>query len=118
MRGLPVPLPIKAGKSAGWGCASCTRTSASPNDDRARNLRVGRFHATRFGRVRWRDERLAAKASLADLQLDLDPDMLVRDVPAAERALIGFARAIQEIDHERGEVLILDEPTAFLPGPQ
>ena len=38
-------------------------------------------------------------------------------MPAAERALIGFARAIQDMDHERGEVLILDEPTAFLPGP-
>src|SRR6185312_10104755 len=51
------------------------------------------------------------------MQLDFDPDTLVRDVPPAERALIGFMRAIQEMDHERGEVLVLDEPTAFLPAP-
>ena len=81
------------------------------------NLRVGRYCATRFGRLDWREERRRAKESLEAIGLDVDPDAVVKDVPAAERALIGFARAIQDMDHERGEVLILDEPTAFLPGP-
>ena len=81
------------------------------------NLRVGRYRATAFGRLDWREERRRAKISLEAIGLDVDPDTAVKDVPAAERALIGFARAIQDMDHERGEVLILDEPTAFLPGP-
>ncbi len=67
--------------------------------------------------MRWRNERRAARALLEDIGLDVDPDMRVGDVPAAERALIGFARAIQDFDHRRGDVLVLDEPTAFLPGP-
>jgi ribose transport system ATP-binding protein len=118
MRGTPVPLPIKPGESAGLGLRFLHQdVGVARTMTVLENLRVGRFRASGFGRLRWRDERRAAKASLAELQLDIDPDMLVRDVPAAERALIGFARAIQEIDHERGEVLILDEPTAFLPGP-
>jgi len=118
MRGEPVPLPIKPGGSARLGLrflhqdVGVVRTMTV-----LENLRVGRFRASRYGRLRWPDERRAAKAILAEMHLDIDPDMLVRDVPAAERALIGFARAIQELDHERGEVLILDEPTAFLPGP-
>jgi len=81
------------------------------------NLRVGRYQATRFGRLDWREERRRARRSLKALGLDIDPDAVVKNVPAAERALIGFARAIQDMDHGRGEVLILDEPTAFLPGP-
>src|SRR6185312_15235043 len=62
-------------------------------------------------------ERQAATAILRQLQLDIDPDTPVRDLPGAERALIGFARASQEMDHARGDLLVLDEPTAFLPGP-
>jgi ribose transport system ATP-binding protein len=118
MRGAPVSLPIKPGEAARLGLrflhqdVGVVRTMTV-----LENLRVGRFQTTRYGRLRWGAERRAAQAILAEVGLDVDPDMAVRDVPVAERALIGFARAIQEMDHERGEVLILDEPTAFLPSP-
>jgi ribose transport system ATP-binding protein len=118
MRGERVPLPMRPGQSARHGLrflhqdVGVVRTMTV-----LENLRVGRFRTTGYGRLRWGDERRAARATLAEVELDLDPDMLVQDVPPAERALIGFMRAIQEMDHERGEVLILDEPTAFLPGP-
>jgi ribose transport system ATP-binding protein len=118
LRGGPVPLPIKPGESARLGLrflhqdVGIARTMTV-----LENLRVGRFQTGRLGRLRWREERRATRAVLADIGLDVDPDMRVGDLPAAERALIGFARAIQDLDHERGEILILDEPTAFLPGP-
>jgi ribose transport system ATP-binding protein len=118
MRGEPVPLPIRPGHADGLGLrflhqdVGVVRTMTV-----LENLRVGRYRTSRYGRLLWREERRAANAILAEMHLDIDPDVLVRDVPAAERALIGFARALQEMDHERGEVLILDEPTAFLPGP-
>ena len=118
MRGQPVALPIKPGDAARLGLrflhqdVGVVRTLTV-----LENLRVGRYRATRFGRLNWRAERRVAQRILSEVGLDVDPDMAVRDVPAAERALIGFARAIQDMDHERGEVLILDEPTAFLPGP-
>jgi len=118
MRGEPVPLPIRPGQPARLGLrflhqdVGVVRTMTV-----LENLRIGRYRTSRYGRLLWRDERRAAKAILAEMQLDIDPDTLVRDIPAAERALIGFMRAIQEIDHEHGEVLILDEPTAFLPAP-
>jgi ribose transport system ATP-binding protein len=118
MRGEPVPLPIKPGEAERLGLrflhqdVGVVRTLSV-----LENLRVGRYRATSFGRLDWRKERRRARRSLEALGLDIDPDAVVKDVPAAERALIGFARAIQDMDHERGEVLILDEPTAFLPAP-
>ena len=118
MRGAPVHLPIRPGEAARLGLrflhqdVGIARTMTV-----LENLRVGRHQVTWYGRLRWPAERRVARALLADMQLDIDPDLPVRDVPAAERALIGFARAIQELDHAQGEVIILDEPTAFLPGP-
>ena len=118
MRGEPIALPIKPGDAARLGLrflhqdVGVVRTLTV-----LENLRVGRYRATRFGRLNWRAERRTAQRILSEVGLNVDPDVAVRDVPAAERALIGFARAIQDMDHERGEVLILDEPTAFLPGP-
>ena len=118
IRGESVPLPIKPGEPGRFGLrflhqdVGVVRTLTV-----LENLRVGRYQATRFGRLDWREERRRAKRSLEALGLEIDPSAVVKDVPAAERALIGFARAIQDMDHERGEVLILDEPTAFLPGP-
>jgi ribose transport system ATP-binding protein len=118
MRGERIPLPVKQGEADRHGLrflhqdVGVVRTLTV-----LENLRVGRYRAAAFGRLDWREERRRAKVSLEAIGLDLDPDTAVKDVPAAERALIGFARAIQDMDHERGEVLILDEPTAFLPGP-
>jgi ribose transport system ATP-binding protein len=118
MRGEPLSLPIKPGESDRLGLrflhqdVGVVRTLTV-----LENLRVGRYRPTRFYRLDWREERRRARKSLEEMGLDIDPDAVVRDVPAAERALIGFARAIQDMDHARGEVLILDEPTAFLPGP-
>ena len=118
MRGKPVHLPIRPGEADRLGLhflhqdVGIVRTMTV-----LENLRVGRFQTTRYGRLRWGAERRATRELLAEMQLDIDPDLRVSDVPPAERALIGFARAIQDLDRERGTVLILDEPTAFLPGP-
>ena len=118
MRGESVPLPIKPGGAGRLGLRFLHQdVGVARTLTVLENLRVGRYQATRFGRLDWREERRRAKRSLEALGLDIEPDTVVKDVPAAERALVGFARAIQDLNHERGEVLILDEPTAFLPGP-
>jgi ribose transport system ATP-binding protein len=111
-------LPIKPGEAARLGLRFLHQdVGVARTMTVLENLRIGRFQTTRYGRLRWRAERRAASRLLADIGLRVDPDMRVGDMPTAERALIGFARAIQDFDHERGEVLVLDEPTAFLPSP-
>jgi ribose transport system ATP-binding protein len=118
LRGASLPLPIKPGEATRLGLRFLHQdVGVASTMTVLENLRVGRFQTGAFGRLRWREERRAARGVLADIGLDIDPDMRVGDLPGAERALIGFARAIQDFDHARGEVLVLDEPTAFLPGP-
>ena len=95
MRGEAVPLPMRPGQAARSGLrflhqdVGVVRTMTV-----LENLRIGRFRTTPYGRLRWREERRIAEATLAEMQIDIDPDTLVRDVPPAERALIGFMRAI------------------------
>jgi ribose transport system ATP-binding protein len=79
------------------------------------NLRLGRYETTWYGRLPWRRERRVVREMLAGVGLErLDPDTPLRDVPQAERALIGFARALHDV-REHGGVLVLDEPTVALP---
>ncbi len=118
LRSADIPMPMRPGEASRLGLHFLHQDVGVVGSMTVlENLRAGRYRTTALGRVDWPKERRAARAALAALRLDIDPDARVRDVPAAERALLGFARAIQDLDHTRGDVLVLDEPTAFLPGP-
>ena len=80
------------------------------------NLFIGRFR-TRFpGRISWRRERVRAEELLARLRLELSPDTLVGDLSPTERAMVAIARAVDEVGEPwEGKVLVLDEPTSYLP---
>jgi ribose transport system ATP-binding protein len=82
------------------------------------NVRVNRFRAGAFGRIHWAREREDVRLRMRDVDLEVDPDSPVATLPQAQRALVGFVRAVQSVrdDHETGSgVLVLDEPTAYLP---
>lgn len=82
------------------------------------NLALGRgFGNVRFGRVRWRAERRRVRELLTRFGLDIDPRRAVGTLSAAEQAIVGVARAMEDWD-ESGGLLILDEPTASLPKPE
>ncbi|MBV9167953.1 MAG: sugar ABC transporter ATP-binding protein [Solirubrobacterales bacterium] len=79
------------------------------------NMRVGLFGVRRFTRaIRWRQERELARASLAALGAQIDPDAPVAGLSAAERAEVAIARALQHHEHGRGLVMF-DESTRALP---
>ena len=79
------------------------------------NLRVGAFGVRRFSRaIRWRRERELARAALAALGADIDPDTRVAELSIAQRAEVAIARALQY--HEGGRGLVMfDESTRALP---
>jgi ribose transport system ATP-binding protein len=82
------------------------------------NLAITAGYDTSWGRrIRWRAEASRTREALATLGLsDLDVKAPVQTLPPSQRTAIAIARAL--VGWEDGaSLLILDEPTATLPGP-
>ena len=71
--------------------------------------------------VSWRAEAAKAREMLARYGVRIDPHTVVDDLPPVGQALIAIARAAEELREYRARtgatssVLVLDEPTVFLP---
>jgi ribose transport system ATP-binding protein len=87
------------------------RLSVSDNFRLDRSSNRGRLRP-----IRRRAERADAQAALAALGYDLAPTALVASLAESERTAVAIARALDQFDS--GPMLVLDEPTATLPGPE
>ncbi len=82
------------------------------------NLRIKQF-ATGLGhRIMWKTEEQEVRRILSIVGLDVSPRTKVANLTVTERALVVIARGLADI--EAGEslksrLLVLDEPTAYLP---
>ena len=65
----------------------------------------------RLGLISWRKVRRAAIDAMTALGSDIDPDVAVSTLAAAERSLVAIGRALAV----KSDILVLDEPTAALP---
>jgi ribose transport system ATP-binding protein len=80
------------------------------------NLALGFGYRTGFARrIKWREESARAKKALLDLGFDINVRVPVAMLSGAERTGVAIARALQDSD-QNISILILDEPTASLPG--
>ncbi len=83
------------------------------------NLRIASI--TRDGRhIDWRGERAAAEAALARNGVAVAAGARIDRLSPVDRALVAIVRAVEEIRESRAAsgrpgVLVLDEPTPFLP---
>ena len=117
IQGRKVRLPFKTGEARAHGLSFLHQDlGLAPGMTVLENLRIGRFDTTGYGRLRWPRERSIARALLEQMELDVDPMTPVRRLPSAERALLAFLRALQDLEGGIG-LLVLDEPTAYLPSP-
>ena len=76
----------------------------------AENIFLGHEIRTRFGLLDWSTMRARVREILAELEVDLDPDMRLRDLAIARKHLVAIARALS-VD---AKIVIMDEPTASL----
>jgi ribose transport system ATP-binding protein len=81
------------------------------------NLALTNGYRTGFGgRIKWREERRATRKALSDLGLEnVDIKKPVSELAPAQRTSIAIARALVGWE-QHAHLLILDEPTATLPG--
>ncbi|HEX8850493.1 MAG TPA: sugar ABC transporter ATP-binding protein [Gemmatimonadaceae bacterium] len=97
-------------ESQGAGIAVIHQELATlPTLSVAENLFMGRMPA----RAGWVDRRAMgarARALLADVGLDVDPDTLVRDLALSQQQLVEIARALST----GARLLVMDEPSSSL----
>jgi rhamnose transport system ATP-binding protein len=74
------------------------------------NVFLGHPITGRFGFLDWAAMRARTQAILDELEVDLDPDVRLRELAIARKHLVAIARALS-VD---AKIVIMDEPTASL----
>ncbi len=135
--GQPVPLPVPPGGYREIGLSFVFQDLGLAGGLRVtENLFVGRRTAARSRALQpigWHAERRAATSILESYQVDLDPDAPAGSLRPTDQALLAIVRAAEELREfrerapaasalgqggvagARNGVLVLDEPTVFLP---
>jgi ribose transport system ATP-binding protein len=119
VRGVPVELPLAPGAFRALGFAFVHQDLALvPGLSVTENLIVSRLAGRGRTRVNWRRENAAALRLLERYGLEgIDPKAPVATLTQMQRALVAVVRAVEELraDGHGSGLLVLDEPTAFLP---
>jgi ribose transport system ATP-binding protein len=117
--GEPVRLPLAPGQFRELGMSFVHQDLGLVESlSVLENLRVAEIASSqrRWG-ISWRGERRRARETFDRYGIRIDPSALVGELKPVERALLAIVRAIEEIRAVgRGHgLLVLDEPTVFLP---
>jgi ribose transport system ATP-binding protein len=118
VRGEDIPLPLNPGDPLKFGIAFVHQDLGLAEElSLVDNLSVGEYRLNRGWRIDWRKQEQAVAASLREfgVEEDVRNDVSTLSSPA-KRALVAIARAVTHIRrHHGGGVLVLDEPTVYLP---
>jgi ribose transport system ATP-binding protein len=79
------------------------------------NLQIGRYRTGLGWKIDWRMERKRVSRALEAFGIQADPDQMVQELSAADRAMLAILRGLRGLPDHRSGLLILDEPTAHLP---
>lgn len=118
--GKPVKLPMQPGKYRHYGISFVHQELALLLSLTVlENLRAEELCLQGKWYISWNREIRAAKDLLSRFELDIDPLAKVEDIAPGSRALLAIVRAVEAMRKRAGlgggGVLVLDEPTAFLP---
>lgn len=113
-----VPLPLNPGDPLKLGIAFVHQDLGLVDDlSLVDNLSVGEYRRRRGGGIDWPAQEEAVAASLREFGVheDVRADVSTLSSPA-KRALVAISRAVTKIRRQDGGgVLVLDEPTVYLP---
>lgn len=118
--GTEVPLPLRPGQYRELGFEFVHQDlGLVPSLTVAENLFLGETAASRGPFYSWRKARARAVSDLSRYGVDLDPTSLVERIRPVDRAMLAIVRAIVGLERTRSgddpTLLVLDEPTVFLP---
>ncbi len=125
LNGMDVPLPVALSRARMVGLAFVYQDLGLAGDLHVvENLFVGRRVTRGLGSaapINWRGERARAREIFDRYGVKLDPSAQVGRLRPTSQALLAIVRAAEDLREyreqhdESGGVLVLDEPTVFLP---
>ena len=118
--GRPVSLPMPLGQSEAHGLAFVHQNLGLLADATVlENLIAGDHRRLNPWHINWRAEAARARALFDENHLNLDPGMAVSELSPVKRAQLAIIRAADRVRahqaHGGAGLLVLDEPTPFLP---
>ena len=116
--GVELHLPVRPREAAARGlCFLHQDLALAPSMTIAENILVGRGFDHGVGwRVRWGYENRLVQGLLDEYGVAARPSTPVSEVSEIDRAIIAILRALEQFRALEGRgVIVLDEPTAFLP---
>lgn len=121
LHGREVALPIPPGAARRLGLAFVHQHLALlPSLSVLENLRLGRLCTETSWRIDWRHEHARAQQTFDRFGLRIDTRAPLSGLSQVERALVAIVRAFEDVADKTGDsgaagIVILDEPTPFLP---
>ncbi len=117
LNGRDVPMPLAPGAFRALGLSFVHQNlGLVPSLSVLENLRVADITAMNRAFIDWRGERAAAVEALTRFGIAIDPDTRMADLSLGDRALVAIVRAFEELRHSgTAGIIVLDEPTPFLP---
>jgi ribose transport system ATP-binding protein len=121
VRGEEVDFPLRAGQSYELGLSFVHQDlGLVPTFTVVENLLLGSLARKERRSIRLRRERVKAREVLDSYGVKVNPERRVSELSGTERALVAIVRAVEDLAAAREDgrgrsVLVLDEPTAFLP---
>jgi ribose transport system ATP-binding protein len=119
--GETVSLPLKPGDYRRLGMSFVHQNlGLVPSLTVLENLRLVELTDSKRRFINWPAERAATRAALERFGLAIDPNQRVDRLTPVERALLAIVRAFEDIEAARAVtgrpgLVLLDEPTPFLP---
>ena len=118
---LEVTFPINRGALKGYGMAFVHQDlGLIPQLSVLENFLISELSAKNQHWINWSHERARALAVFQKYHLHLDPSAKLSTLSLAQQAMLAIVRALNEIETQRTDagasgLLVLDEPTAYLP---
>jgi ribose transport system ATP-binding protein len=123
VNGEEVPLPLGPRGLREHGMAFVHQDlGLAPSSTVMEHMALDSYGASRgLTRISWRNERARVEELLARFEVDVDPQATIDTLSPVQRAMIAVVRAAGDQEasargsDRSGSVLVLDEPTVFLP---
>jgi ribose transport system ATP-binding protein len=114
--GQPVALPLPSVEAYRLGLAFVHQDlGLLPELSVVENIRIGRFRTGPGWRINWKSERALVAQALERFGVRVSPETLVGSLREVDRALVAIVRGLIDLQSHESGILVLDEPTAYLP---